>query len=146
MKRNKPFTEVSYFKGILFVTLEENHPEKPIDPQFIESRSELAEQAYEEAVREGKNATEAQETALAVLLQGLHFSKTGVVKDILNNEFSRDIESEQVAEFALKILPELEQVFAHYNIDDAFAATPTFGYLYTELTGAIHIYFEDHDV
>lgn len=146
MKRNKLFTEVSYFKRILFVTLEENHPEKPIDPQFIESRSELAEQAYEEAVREGKNATEAQETALAVLLQGLHFSKIGVVKDILENEFSRDIESEQVAEFALKILPELEEVFAHYNIDDAFAATPAFGYLYTELTGAIHIYFEDHDV
>lgn len=146
MRNNKPFTEVSYFKGVLFVTLEENHPEKPIDPQFIESRSELAEQAYEEAMREGKTAIEALETATAVLLQGLHFSKTGIIKDVLNNEFFEDIESDRVPEFVLEILPELELVFAHYNIDDAFADTPEFGYLYTELTGAIHNYLEDHGV
>lgn len=146
MRNNNPFTEVSYLKGILFITLEENHPEKTIDPQFIESRSELAEQAYEDAMRAGKTAIEAQETATAVLLQGLHFSKTAVIKDILENEFYKEVKSEQVQEFALKILPELEPVFGHYNIDDAFADTPEFGYLYTELTGAIHIYLEDHGV
>lgn len=146
MRNNNPFTEVSYFIGILFITLEENHPEKTIDPQFIESRSELAEQAYEDAMRAGKTAIEAQETATAVLLQGLHFSKTGVVKDILENEFYKEVKSEQVPEFALKILPELEPVFGHYNIDEAFSDTPEFGYLYTELTGAIHIYLEDHGV
>ncbi|CDN30500.1 hypothetical protein BN938_0395 [Mucinivorans hirudinis] len=146
MRKSHQFTEASYFKGILFVTLEENHPETPIDPQFIESRSELAEQAYEDAVREGKISVEAQEIALRVLLSGLHFSKTSIIKDILNNEFSEEVESDRVPEFALEILPELKSVFEHYNIDDAFAETPEYDHLYTELTGAIHIYFEDYGV
>ena len=61
-------TEISYFKGILFVTLEENYPEKVIDAQFIEERTELAEQSYEDAIRQGKIPHDTEEIAKAVML------------------------------------------------------------------------------
>ena len=32
-------TEISYFKGILFLTLEENYPENVIDAQFLAYRT-----------------------------------------------------------------------------------------------------------
>ena len=73
-------TEISYFKGILFVTLEENYPEKVIDAQFIEERTELAEQSYEDAIREGKTPIEAEEIAKEVLFRGLGFSKIAIVR------------------------------------------------------------------
>ena len=73
-------TEISYFKGILFVTLEENYPEKVIDAQFIEERTELAEQHYEADIREGKTPIEEGERANDVLLRGLGVSKIAMVR------------------------------------------------------------------
>jgi len=139
-------TELSYFKGILFVTLEESYPEKVIDAQFIEERTELAEQSYEDAIREGKTPIEAEEIAKEVLLRGLGFSKIAIVRSVLYSEFADYMDWDKNLDVAHKLLPRLEYVFAKYTLTDDFEDGAEFEPLYDELTGAIDIIFEEDGI
>ena len=56
-----------YLKKYLFDT---NDPRKSVD-DFIESRSELAEIEFEDARRDGLTVDQAQERAIAVLMEGV---------------------------------------------------------------------------
>jgi hypothetical protein len=44
------------------------------------------------------------------------------------------------------LLPECESVFAKYPLSDGFACEPEYDLLYTELTGAIAMYLESHEL
>lgn len=144
MKKDNQPTELSYFKGVLFITLDEDHPDKSLDSQFIDQRTELAEQAYEDAVCEGQTIVEALEIARVVLLEGLQFSKVATIRDVLQNEFFREVESEMIDDLAFKLLPKLEAIFSKYKLNDEFGNTPDYEKLYTELTGEIETHFADY--
>lgn len=49
-------------------------------------------------------------------------------------------------EIAIRLLPHLKEVFEKYPLSDDFAYTPEYEQLYTELTGAILIYFEKYGI
>ncbi len=83
---------------------------------------------------------------MAALTGGLHFSKYNTIIEVLWNEFAEEVPPGEAAKFALKLQPELEEVFARYPLADGFAYTSEYEHLYTELTGAVVTYLEAHGV
>ncbi|GHT53654.1 hypothetical protein FACS189451_03870 [Bacteroidia bacterium] len=144
MKNNIP--DLSYYKLSLIDFLKESHPELLSDQEFIDTRTESAVEAYEQAVKNGSNPIEAGEQGNEVLFQGLHFSKYDIIVNIMWNEFANTIPQEEVKERAITLLPACEPVFSEYPLSDNFANEPEFELLYTELTGTIALYLEEHEL
>ena len=138
--------ELSYYGLYLLSFLNENHPDRLPDTDFIETRSDFATDTYEQARLEGLTVEIAQELAMEVLLKGLHFSKFNTLIEILWNEFDQEVPQEDAPEFAFKLQPSLEVVFAQYPLSDDFAYTGEHDALYTELTGAILLHMEEYGV
>ena len=132
--------ELSYFQLRLLVFLQESHPEKINNRQFIRQRSELATLAYSEAIQNGQSHPEAESVANAELYRGLHFSKYNTLFDILSEEFTDTVSEEKIAQYALELLPFCEAVFSAYPLNDGFADTPEYKKLHTVLTGKIVSY------
>lgn len=143
---NNIYQELSWFKLSLLHFLYESHPELADDTDLLNTRSDLASKTYSEAVKNGHSQLEAEELALKDLYRGLHFSKHDTLVTILCNEFSREVPLTEVKEFAINLLPKIEHVFSKYKLNDEFAFSPEFNGLYTELTGAISIWLEDHEL
>ena len=137
---NKNTTDISYFRLSLIQFLRESHPELSSDNEFISSRSEAATETYEQAIRNSNDQFNAVEYANEVLFRDLHFSKHDTLVTILWNEFVDTVPQSSAKE----LLTECESVFAKYALSDDFAYSPEFDLLYTELTGTISIYFDEH--
>jgi hypothetical protein len=146
MSINSKTPDISYYRLSLTDFFKESHPELLIDNAFIATRSEAAAETYSQAVRNGSNHIEAGEQANAVLFQDLHFSTHNTLTDILWNEFSGIIPEEDAKSWAILLFPECEYIFAEYTLSDDFAYEPEYELLYTELTGTIAIYFEEHGI
>jgi len=138
--------EFSYYGLYLLKYLKENHPDRASDTDFIEGRADHAADVYEQSRLEGATPEGAQELAMAALLQGLHFSKYNTVIEVLWNEFADEVPPGDAPVFALTLLPATEEVFARYPLADGFAYTPEYDLLYTELTGTVAIYLEEHGI
>ena len=80
------------------------------------------------------------------LLEGLHFSKYDLLRDVLESEFEGELPGEEIPAFARKLLPLLENVFSIYELTDDFAQSPEHDLLYTELTGAVALYLEEYGI
>jgi hypothetical protein len=143
--KNKP-AEFSYYGLYLLKYLKGNHPDRASDTDFIEGRSDHAAEVYEQSRLQGYTPEGAQELAMAALLQDLHFSKYNTVIEVLWNEFADEIDPGTAPLFALTLQPALEEVFARYPLTDGFVYTPGYNELYTELTGAVAIYLDEHGV
>lgn len=139
-------TDLSYYGLYLLKYLKENHPDKAEDTDFIESRADHAAEVYEQSRLEGYTPEGAQELAMAALTKGLHFSKYNTVIEVLWNEFGDEVEPGNAPAFALTLQPALEEVFARYPLTDNFAYTSEYDLLYTELTGAVATYLEEHGI
>ena len=146
MKSENNPAELSYFRLSLIEFLHESHPELCTDERFISSRSEAACEAYEQAARDGYDHSGARTIANEVLFRGLHFSKHDTLVHILWNEFSDRIDPDRAKAFALTLQPECEAVFAKYPLSENFAYTPEFELMYTELTGTVSIYLQEHEL
>jgi len=129
--------ELSYFKLLLTAYLNESHPEKADNHEFIHERSELATESYVRAVVSGYNHIDAIEQANIVLYQGLYFSEYDTLFEILSEEFTDTVAEKQIAERALQLLPLSAGIFAKYGLGDDFADTPEYEMLYSELTGKL---------
>lgn len=139
--------ELSYYGLYLLRYLTENHFPEADNPAFIEERANRASDTYEQARLEGYPADGAQELAMSVLLQGLHYSKYGLLMEVLSNEFSDEIPETEAPAFAEKLLPLIEGVFSIYDLSgDSFAVSSEYDALYTELTGAVVLYIEAYGV
>jgi hypothetical protein len=101
--------------------LRESHPERLKDNRFTVTCAEAATEAYEQAIRNGDTPSEAAEQANAVLYNGLHFSKHDTLKNILWNEFAGEVPEDEAGEWAVKLLPECEAVFAGNLLTEGFA-------------------------
>lgn len=143
---NNSYQEISWFKLSLLHFLFESHPELSNDKDLLNNRSDIASKTYSEAVKNGHTQQEAEEMALKDLYRGLHFSKHDTLVTILWNEFSREIPMGLAKEFAVKLLPEVEAIFSKYKLNDEFAFSPEFYGLYTELTGELSIWVEEHEL
>lgn len=135
--------ELSYFRLSLLSFLKESHPNKAIDYKLIATRGDIASEAYSEAVKSRLDHIQASEIANQTLFEGLHFSPYRTLVTILWEEFSKEIDPDKVETVALILLPHFEDIVAKYTFSDDFADTPEYNLFYTELTGAIQIFFED---
>jgi hypothetical protein len=126
--------------------LRNSHPERLSDSNFISARTEAATETYEQAVKNGYNTINAEELANEILFNGLHFSRYDTIVNILWIEFSDIIPENEASEYAIKLLTECKYVFEKYPIYDNFAYDPEFDLLYSELTGTIAIYLEEHEL
>ena len=143
--KNKP-QELSYYGLYLLSYLGDNHPNLLSDTDFIEERADLATDTYEQARLDGYTLEGAQELAMDILIQELHFSRFNTIVEVLWNEFESEIAPENATEFACKILSSLEAIFSKYAISDNFAYTGDYSILYSELTGAILLYIEEYGI
>lgn len=62
--------ELSYYRLYLLRFLKEQEDERANDDEFIDARADAAEIEYEERRRDGLTVDQAQELAMAVLLEG----------------------------------------------------------------------------
>jgi hypothetical protein len=146
MTQKNNSTELSYYGLYLLSFLNENHPERLPDTDFIETRSALADDVYEQSRREGHTVEQAQELAMTALLKDLHFSKFNTLIEVLWNEFAEDVPPENAAEVAFKMQPSMNSVSSRYSLSDDFAYTKEYDSLYTELTEAVSLYIEGHGI
>ena len=86
------------------------------------------------------------EIANKVLFANLHFSKYDTIVTILWNEFEDEVPQGSAKALAFQLLPVCEEVFVKYPLSDDFAFEPEFDNLYTELTGTILIWLDEHGV
>ena len=63
-------SELSYYRLYLLRFLKEQEDERANDDEFIDARADAAEIEYEERRRDGLTVDQAQELAIAVLLEG----------------------------------------------------------------------------
>ncbi len=86
-KKNKEQTEPSYYGLYLLKYLQENKFEQASDRAFIKERADRAAEIYEQARLDGSPAAGAQEPAMAALVRGLHYSKYGILREVVESEF-----------------------------------------------------------
>lgn len=136
--------DLSYFKTRLVGLLNTSFPERAGDKRFIDERSELAAITYETAFRVGNPIEQCFAIADCALFEGLYFSKFDTVFQVVCNEFGNLMLDEELRPFTLKMLPKCEPVFSRYLLADDFAYSVEYNLLYTELTGTIQIWIEEH--
>lgn len=141
---NPASKDLSYFKLRLQELLNTSFPELSGDKEFITHRSRLAAHAYEGAFKSGNRIELCNEIAEYILFEGLHFSKFDTIFKVVCNEFYTIMADEELGPFALKMLPVCTSVFKQYPLSEEFADSPEFELLYTELTGTIQIWIEEH--
>ena len=146
-KKNEGQTDFSYYGLYLLDYLRTNKFEQATDEAFIRERADRAAGTYEWAMLEGYPADGAQELAMRTLLEGLHYSKYAILREVVENEFSDDVPEAKRESFTRKLLPLVGNVFSIYDLsDDNFALSPDYDLLYTELTGAVVLYIEEYGV
>ena len=143
--KKKDKQELSYYGLLLLSYLKESHPEKADDNDFIRLRSELAAEAYTNAVINGYTQQSAEEIASSILYEDLLFSRYDTIRNVLVNEFTI-VPAERINSLALELLAPSEEVFSEYPINDAFASSPEYIELYTELVGFIDIWREENEL
>ena len=138
---------LSYYGLYLLDYLTTNKFEQATDETFIRERADRAAEAYERARLEGYPADGAQELAMKVLTEGLHYSKYAILREVVENEFAGEVPEAEREAFTRKLLPLVGNVFSIYDLsDDNFALSPEYDLLYTELTGAVVLYIEEYGV
>lgn len=138
--------DLSYYGLNLLSYLKESHPRLASDMDFIKSRAEEAAESYSNAIKDGLNSIEAGETANLTLFRGLLFSKHDTLVHVLWNEFADVIPQSEAKYYAIRMQPGSEDVFAGYELSDEFMYSPEYDKLYTELTGFIDIWLEEHEL
>jgi hypothetical protein len=146
MKKNIDSVKLSYYRLTLQSFLSESHPELADDAEFIANRGDLAAQTYSQALLDGHSHDQAEALSSEVLYKGLYFSKHDTIVNVLWNEFNLEVPQGSAKNLAQILLAFCEDVFAKYPISDEFAYEPEFNQLYTELTGTIVIWMEEHEL
>ncbi len=146
-KKNDSQSDFSYYGLYLLEYLRTNKFEQATDESFIRERADRAAETYERARLDGYPSEGAQELAMNTLLERLRHSKYSILREVVENEFHEEIAEKNRDAFIEKLLPLVGNNFSVYDLsDDNFALSPDYNRLYTELTGSIAFYLEEHGV
>lgn len=136
--------ELSYFSLRLQELLNTSFPELARDSAFIQQRSQYAAETFESVFKTENSMEQCQAIADSVLFEGLYFSKFDTVMQVVGSEFDTIMMDEELRPFAMRMLPVCETVFAKYELTGDFGYSTDFDLLYTELTGTIATWIEEH--
>ncbi|SBW00518.1 DUF1896 family protein [uncultured Dysgonomonas sp.] len=142
-KSNTSAVELSYFRLSLLSYLQDTHPDKATDYDFIAARGDAAAEAYSQAIKSGHTHDEAEVISSQVLYEGLHFSTYRTLVTILWEEFFKEVNPTGAEGIAIELLSRLTDTIQKYTFSDDFADTPQYNQFYTELTGEIQILLEN---
>lgn len=129
MKNSKFYSELKEYL-ILF------HPVMAGDENFIQERSELAQQVFIDFSREGSSIDTAIAEANITLYKDLHFSTYQLIKDIVEDEFENIFIPDR-EQFCRNMYAYLQPLIAQFNINDDFDRTSDYGELYNLIVGSI---------
>ena len=147
VKKNIFPAELSYYGLYLLDYLRKYHPDKVSDTPFITGREEAASETFEKERAAGSTVEAAQEEAMRILLEGLHFSPYALLLEVVENEFADEVAASDREAFCRELFPYLKNLLGGYDTpDDTFALSPEHDLLYTELTGAIMLYLESYGI
>ena len=149
MKQNKKTApaELSYYGLYLLDYLRKYHPDKVSDTPFITGREEAAAETFKKERAAGSTVEDAQEEAMRVLLEGLHFSPYALLLEVVENEFADEVAVSDREAFCRELFPYLKNLLGGYDTpDDTFALSPEHDLLYTELTGTVMLYLESYGI
>ncbi len=138
--------EFSIFSIALQSFLESSHPNLTVDTKLILQRGDTAAEVFEQARRTGSTIDQALELANHVLYLGLKFSLYDTIKNILWEEFEGVVPEYAFDDKALELCKQLSYITNRYNLTDDFEESDEYETLYTELTGAILISFNDYGI
>lgn len=145
-KENYTGRELDYYELSLLQYLQEYHPEKAHDLNFIKLRADSAAEVYEQSRLEGYDISGAQELAMAELIRDLHFSKYYMVLNIIESEFRNEIPEDKKMALVKEMSSRLDSIFSRYKLWDEFEQTPEYNSLYNEITGEITLYLENYGI
>ncbi|WP_270527602.1 DUF1896 family protein [Phocaeicola plebeius] len=147
VKKNIFPAELSYYGLYLLDYLRKYHPDKVIDTEFITGREEAASETFEKERAAGSTVESAQEEAMRILLEGLHFSPYALLREVVENEFADEVAASDREAFCRELFPYLKNLLGGYDTsDDTFALSPDHDLLYTELTGTVMLYLESYGI
>lgn len=139
--------ELSYYGLYLLDYLRKYHPDKISDTGLISEREEAASEIFEKERAAGSTVEAAQEEAMRILLEGLHFSPYALLREVMENEFADEVADSDREAFCRELFPYLKKLLGGYNTsDDTFALSPEHDLLYTELTGTVMLYLESYGI
>lgn len=136
--------DLSWFALRLQELLNTSFPEKAWDTTFINQRATAAAAAYENAFLAGNPIVECERIANTVLYNGFYFSRFDAVFKVVCNEFDTRMTDEALHPFAMRMLPVCTAVFEEYQLTNDFEDSPLNDQLYTELTGTIANWIDEH--
>lgn len=142
MNQQKP--DFSYFSLRLAELLSVSFPDKGNNYKFILLRSQLAESVYENAFKAGHSVSYCIAIAESIFFEELTISRYDLIFKVICNEFSLVVADEEIQPLALMMLTECESVFSGYHLTEEFKDSLDYDVLYTELTGSIQIWIEEH--
>lgn len=146
-KKNDSQSDFSYYGLYLLDYLHANKFDQATDESFIRERADRAAETYERTRLDGYPVEGAQELAMGTLLEGLHYSRYIILREVVENEFHEEIAERNRDAFIEKLLPLVSNIFSVHDLsDDNFALSPDYDRLYTELTGSVAFYLEEHGV
>ena len=146
-KKNDSQSDFSYYGLYLLDYLHANKFGQATDGSFIRDRADRAAETYERARLDGYPVEGAQELAMGTLLEGLHYSRYIILREVVENEFHEEIAEKNRDAFIEKLLLLVSNIFSVHDLsDDNFALSPDYDRLYTELTGSVAFYLEEHGV
>ncbi|WP_233899238.1 DUF1896 family protein [Tenacibaculum piscium] len=136
--------DLSYFQLRLQEFLNQSYPELAKDQESITVKGNLATEMYADAIKSGNNHLEASYEANEVLFSDLPFSKMDMLFNVVCEEFNRDIPDNELRSFTEKMYPICQSIFSQYKLDKDFEDDEMYASLYTELTGTIQLWMDEH--
>lgn len=117
-----------------------HHPEKMEDTDFIVERAATAARSFETASMNGMTVDESMDEANRTLFEGLLFSPFRLVREVIVTEFDYTDDDDELDEFALQMLENVQPLIAPYGPDDNFQGSTAYPALYDEIKEYINQY------
>lgn len=117
-----------------------HHPDRMTDTAFIVERAATAARTFESASISGMTIEQAMEEANRTLFQGLLFSPYLMVQEVVVNEFDYSEDDDELEEFTLQMLENVNPLIAAHRPDDGFEGSSDYSVLYGEIKDSINQY------
>lgn len=117
-KEKEQSGKMSYFTLMLTDYMADEHPDKIVDTEFIETRSQEATERFTEASKEGKSVMQAYEEAMAVLFRGLLFSPYKMTRDIIASLLPETGSQEQ-HDLALQMMERMRNAIQSCHVENS---------------------------
>ena len=117
-----------------------HHPQRIKETDFITERAAAAARVFESSSIAGMSVEEAMAEADHTLFEGLLFSPFQLVREVVITEFDYTENDDELDEFTLQMLDNVQPLIAAHQPDDHFQGSTEYTELYNEIKESINQY------